>query len=248
MEPQYPNPQSFITPPERPRRKIRPWMWIVGGVLIFLGLLVALAINVGQKFGEQMHQGMDKIHQQEDSIQKVRDAEKMTLYDSVLTTTNPDSAYVTIQECVKRLRENSDLIREIFQSARDSFAASLPDTSGLTMLNTNLSREYFITSGRAKRLRVALEMYEQNALNDRPTEIAADSLTVFAIDKVLSKTAPSVFKKMFNWENMNFNQPPTHVFMSIKLIKTQIDSFELALLEAYTSIPVSSMPADSTGI
>jgi hypothetical protein len=36
--------------------------------------------------------------------------------------------------------------------------------------------------------------------------------------------------------------------MSIKLIKNQIDFFELALLEAYASIPVSSTPADSTGI
>ena len=248
MEPHYPNPQSFITPPQPPRRKIRPWMWIVGGVLIFLGLLVALAINVGQKFGEQMHQGMDKIRQQEDSTQKVRDAEKMVLYDSVLTAANPDSAYVTIQERVKRLRENSDLIREIFQAARDSFAASLPDTVGLTMLNTNLSREYFITTGRAKRLRSALEMYEQNALNDRPAEIAADSLSVFAIDQIMQKNAPPVFKKLLEWENMNFNQPPTSVFMRIKLIKQEIDSFETALLEAYTSIPVSPAPADSTGI
>ncbi len=50
MQQQYPNPQSYIQPPQAPRSKIRPWMWIVGSVVVFVGVFVWIAISNWSKF------------------------------------------------------------------------------------------------------------------------------------------------------------------------------------------------------
>lgn len=245
----YPNPQSYVNPPQRPRKKIRPWMWITGSVLIFVGLLVWGAVTMGQRFGAEMHKGMEQAQQNMDSLQHTGDSLRNLRYADILDLETSDSAYIQIQDRVERLREYSNKIRSLFQSSRDSFVTSLPDSSTITMLNTELSRKYFIASNRAKMLKNALSIYEQRVREDLPQEIADDSTTVFALNDVMQNVAPDMFKKLLSWENLNFNQPPSNVLMNFRMIMRQIDEFEDYFLEQYAHLPTpQQITSDSLNV
>jgi len=213
-------------------------MWITGSVLIFVGLLVWGAVTMGQRFGLEMHKGMEQAQQNMDSLQQTGDSLRAIRYSDILTIETADSAYLQIQDRAQRLREYSNKIRLLFQSSRDSFAASLPDSSTITLLNTDLSRKYFIVSNRAKMLKNALSIYEERVREDLPPLIEDDSTTVFAINDAMQDVAPDIFKKILSWENLNFNQPPSNVLMNFRMIKRQIDEFEDHYLEQYAHFPI----------
>lgn len=247
MQQQYPNPQSYIQPPQPPRSKIRPWMWIVGSVLVFVGVLIWLAISIGQNLGAKMQEGLDHVKHSADSISNVNDSLRNVTYETMLGIETGDSSYLAIQERVRRLQSNSNSIRELFLATKDSFARSLPDSSTLTMLNKKYGQSYFIASGRAAKLKSALEEYEAFCKRDLPNEVTVSNTTsVFSVNDLLQKTAPKPFKKFLSWENMYFDQPPTSVFMNFRLILQQVDQFEETLLDEYNLLPVPA-PSDSTG-
>ena len=222
-------------------------MWIVGSVVLFVGVFVWLAISIGQNFGAKMQEGLDHAKHCADSTTKSNDSLRQEKYTALLAVDSKDSSYITIQERVRRLQSNSQIVREMLMATRDSFAHSLPDSSTLTMVNKMYGHNYFIKSGRAALLKQLLEEYEDLCKRDLPVEISQDNITsVFAINDLLQKTAPKPFKKFLSWENMYFDQPPTSVFMNFRLILQQVDQFEETLLDEYNLLPVPA-PSDSTG-
>lgn len=242
----YPNPQSFVNSPEPPRRKIRPWMWITGGALVLVIALGWFAVSFGKKIGSKMREGMDVAQHHADSVKKADDAARKANYESILGIVTTDSVYLDIQNRVTRLRQNTEAIREMIALTKDSFAAFLPDSSTLTMLNKGWSEKYFIKSGRAKTIKRNIETYVVIINEDMPEGMEKDSLSFFSVTAIMQNSAPDMLKNMLSWEKMMFEQPPTSVYTNLKIILRDIDTFEYDVLEKYLEVPTpSSSVSDS---
>lgn len=223
-------------------------MWITGSAILLLILLAWFAVSLGQKMGTKMREGMVVAQHNADSTQKAQDSLRTANYATILSVSSADSTYPDIQNRVKRLRQNSESIREMLVMTRDSFAAFLPDSSTLTMLNKTWSQKYFINTGRAKRIKYSIETYAKNVNNDMPEEMERDSLGFFAVTSMMQNAAPDMLRNLLSWEHMMFDQPPTSVYTNLKIISRDIDNFENSVLEKYLAIPVpTSTPTDSAG-
>lgn len=245
----YPNPNPHVNPPPRPRRKKYIWILVAGIGCLLIGLLLWGAISIGQKFGNKMEERFDLIEEQWAISDSINAKKTDSLYAVILAVDSVDSSYVNIQSKVEQLRNRTKVITDFFTLARDSFRSSLPDSTAITMLNNKLSRDYFISSGRALKLKLALESYESAVLEDLPEDLRKDTISLFMRTKMMETLAPSPLKKLYSWENQNFNQPPTAVFFNFKILLGEIEMFERTILEKYTTIPpVTVIAPDTTGI
>ncbi len=239
MNYQAPPPRSYKTFDEpAPPKKSRAWMWIVGCFLLLLGALGFLAINLGQKFGKQMNEGLEFVKTHEDSIQQAEIDVRNSLYEQIFSVHTTDSSYLDLQEKVKHLRKNSDAIREMYRTECVSFAESLPDTTTFTMFSTEISKKYFITSGKAFVIKNLVVEYERRSREDCPSYFIIDTTSEFGLYKPLHRKAPEPFTELLQWENRNFNQPPTAVISNFRMLRKDIDHFEKLLLKQYAHIPI----------
>lgn len=241
------NPQ-FNQQPEKPKSGKAKWFIIGGVVVLFVGTIVFFAIRIGKNLGEKFGNLANTEMVKQDSISVQNNNDSYHRLDSMIAA-NP--AGLTYRAEIDSLKNRTDRIIATFDEYKNGFRDTLTATKAMAF-DTRVSNLYFIKSGRAHTLKINLTKYRNHSVSDMADPSNAETYKTMLMIDEMSKSAPGMLKKFLDWENLYFNQPPQTVMTNTTMLKTQVRSFESALLAFYEAqlkmlpdAPVNDSLADS---
>ena len=241
------NPQ-FNQQPEKPKSGKAKWFIIGGAVLLFVGGIVFFAIKIGKNMGEKFGNLASTEMYKQDSINVQNNNESYHRLDSMIAEKSSAAVY---KAKIDSLKEKTNRIISTFDEYKKGFRDTLTATKAMAF-DTRVSNQYFIKTGRAHELKINLTKYRNNSVADMEDQANAETYKMMLMIDEMSKSMPGMLKKLMDWENLYFNQPPQTVMTNTTLLKTEVRSFEAALLAFYEAqikmlpdAPVNDSVADS---
>lgn len=220
------NPQ--FNPPQEPKPGRGKWFIIGGAVLLFIGILVFFAIKIGKGFGDKVGKLATDAVTMQDSLSKNTNQSK---YDQIYASLGNDPVSKVYRAKIDSLKARTERINTRFDNFKTGFRDTLHTTKAI-MFDKRISHAFFIKTGRAAGMRVQMLDYRTRSLNEIEDQASANIYKNMLMIDEMKNTMP-VFKKFLAWENIYFDQPCQTVLTNITTLKTQVNAFELALLEYY---------------
>lgn len=226
-----------FSPPEEPKRGRGKWFIIGGVIALFLGMLIFFAVRIGKGIGKNFGEFANNALTKADSLSEQSNNEQ---YDRIYASLGTDSASQVYRSKIDSLKARTERIISGFNSLRSGFRDTLNLTKA-SAFDKRPSHIYFIKSGKALRMKYNLQQYRSSSIAEMNDPVNAETYkTMLMIDEI-QKAMPGMLKKLLSWENMYFDQPPQTVLTNILTLKTQVRSFESALL-AYYEVQVNMLP------
>ena len=232
---------QFTPPPKKTPQKNNRWIIWVSISLVVIGLVSWLGYKVykaGQHFGDTIGNVAANGIGMADSLSEIT---KDSTYYSLYAQLGDDSLSKIYKAGLDDLKSSTDSIFAIMRSYHDGFRDTLGDASGFQMMDKRVSENYFIKTGRAKKLKNAFVVYRYKLIHDLPENEQDSSLYNFLLIDEISNAMPGFMKNLTGWENIYFNQPPMNVKLNFTNLKMQLNTFQNAILQRWKYI-IESMP------
>lgn len=229
----YPYNSSNPQLPPQPPRKSKAWIaWALGGAgfVMLLVFAVIAAKKLGSGFGKLIHKGIENQAAMEDSFF----TDNLEKYDKIYAMLGKDNFSVEIKAKLDSMRNGSHEIYAMLNAMRDSFADTVKAVNP-GFLDREISRVFFIRSGRAALIQKKIFDFYMSGFNNAPAELQIDPLLSDNLQQQQGDLSPNSISYR-NWADFKFNKPWQAARVTIRELKFEVRDYEADLLTKYEAL------------